>query len=173
MGLTLAEIMEARTRIAGLAGGVAVAGKAIRPDIRVVGITMARGAAMHASLMAGYPVEVAEVPSLSDSLGCGIGLDNRLSFPLCRHYLDETVLVSEEDIYLAMQALYHEDRLVAEGASVVGIAAVMAGKVDLAPGPVATILTGRNPDMGLFTRVVTGQDVVLGSYIVEGTPYAP
>ncbi|MEX5729445.1 threonine dehydratase [Rhodovulum iodosum] len=176
------EMLEARPDIGtilvplsggGLAGGVAVAARAIRPDIRVVGLTMSRGAAMHASLIAGRPVEVAEVPSLADSLGGGVGMANRLSFPLCRDYLDETVLVSEEDIYLAMQALFYEDRLVAEGASVVGIAAMMAGKVDLAPGPVATILTGRNLDMALFARVVTGRDVVLGDYIVEGRPYAP
>ena len=45
------------------------------PGVRVIGITMDRGAAMHASIRAGHPVEVEEVASLADSLGGGIGLE--------------------------------------------------------------------------------------------------
>lgn len=154
----------------GLAAGVAVAARAINPAIRVIGITMDRGAAMHASLLAGKPVEVAEVASLADSLGGGIGLENRLSFPLCRDHLDATVLVTEEEIRHAMQVLYFEDRIVAEGASVVGLAAVLSGKVRV-DGPVGTIVTGRNLDMGLFTKIMAGQDVTIGDLTVKGERY--
>ena len=157
----------------GLAAGIALAAKAIKPAVKVIGISMDRGAAMHASIAAGHPVEVEEVASLADSLGGGIGLHNRLSFPFCRDLLDDTVLVSEADIYRAMQTLYYEDRLVAEGASVVGIAAVQAGKLKLTGGgAVATIVTGRNLDMDVFTRIVTGADVDLGGYVVKGARYA-
>ncbi|SDU31298.1 hydroxyectoine utilization dehydratase EutB [Stappia sp. ES.058] len=156
----------------GLAAGVALAAKAINPAIRVIGISMERGAAMHASIQAGHPVEVEEVESLADSLGGGIGLDNRLSFALCSKLLDDIVLVSEEEIYRAMQALYFEERLVAEGACVVGIAALMAGKLPTSKGPLATIITGRNVDMEVFTRVVTGKDVTLGDLRIKGRPYA-
>lgn len=156
----------------GLAAGIAVAAKAIDPAIRVIGISMDRGAAMHAAIAAGRPVAVTEVPSLADSLGGGIGLANRLSFPLCRDLLDDIVLVTEEEIYHAMQVLYFEDRIVAEGACVVGIAALLSGRLPPPGGPAATVITGRNPDMALFTRVVTGQDVQLGDYTVRGTPYA-
>ncbi len=155
----------------GLAAGVALAAKTLKPDISVIGISMDRGAAMHASLAAGQPVAVTEVPSLADSLGGGIGADNALSFPLCREYLDDTVLVTEEEIYRAMQVLYYEDRLIAEGASVVGLAAVIAGRLPPSRGPVATILTGRNLDMGVFTRVITGQEVTLGDVTIKGRPY--
>ncbi|GGO57073.1 threonine dehydratase [Roseovarius pacificus] len=154
----------------GLAAGVALAAKAINPGIRVVGITMDRGAAMYESIRAGKPVEVEEVASLADSLGGGIGLNNRLSFAMCRDLLDEVVLVSEDEIYHAMQVLYYEDRIVAEGACVVGLAAVLNGKVTL-DGPSATIVTGRNLDMPTFTRIVTGQDVDLGDVTVKGKPY--
>ncbi len=155
----------------GLAAGIALAAKAINPRIRVIGITMDRGAAMHASLRAGHPVEVTEVPSLADSLGGGIGQDNALSFPMCRELLDDTVLVTEEEIYGAMQRLYYEDRIVAEGACVVGLAALAAGRLPPLDGPVATVITGRNVDMGMFTKVVTGQDVVLGDMVIAGVPY--
>lgn len=174
------ELMEDRPDLAavlvplsggGLAAGVALAVKAIRPDIRVYGITMDRGAAMHASVRAGHPVEVEEVESLADSLGGGIGLENRLSFPMCRDLVDDIVLVAETEIYRAMQALYHEDRIVAEGASVVGIAALLARKLPAATGPVATIVTGRNVDMGVFTDIVAGRDVRIGALTIEGRPY--
>ncbi|HAW45689.1 MAG TPA: hydroxyectoine utilization dehydratase EutB [Roseovarius sp.] len=154
----------------GLAAGVAMAAKAIKPSIRVVGISMDRGAAMYESIRAGHPVEIEEVPSLADSLGGGIGMQNRLSFPMCRDLLDEVVLVSEEEIYHAMQVLYYEDRIVAEGACVVGLAAVLSGKVKVT-GPTATIVTGRNLDMEMFTRIVTGQNVQLGDVTVKGQPY--
>ena len=156
----------------GLAAGIAVAAKAIRPDIRIIGISMDRGAAMDASIRAGMPVEVEEVASLADSLGGGIGMENRLSFPLCRALLDEVVLVSESEIYSAMQALYYEDRIVAEGASVVGLVAVLSGKVKPS-GAVATIVTGRNVDMKIFTDIVCGRDVDLGGMKVEGRPWQP
>jgi threonine dehydratase len=156
----------------GLAAGVALAAKAIKPSIKVIGISMDRGAAMHESVRAGRPVEVEEVASLADSLGGGIGLDNRLSFPICRDLLDDCVLVTEEEIYCAMQTLYYEDRMVAEGASVVGIAALQAGKLPAFGGPVATVLTGRNVDMASFTDIVTGRAVKLGDIEVKGRAYA-
>jgi threonine dehydratase len=173
------EIMAARPDIetllaplsgGGLAAGVAMAAKAIKPSLRVVGISMDRGAAMHESLRAGHPVEVEEVASLADSLGGGIGMENRLTFAMCRDLLDDVVLVTEDEIYHAMQVLYHEDRIIAEGACVVGLAAVLTGKVT-PRGPTATIITGRNLDMDMFTRIVTGQDVQLGDTTIKGRPY--
>lgn len=157
----------------GLAGGIAFAAKTINPRLRVIGISMDRGAAMHASINAGRPVQVEEVASLADSLGGGIGLANRLSLPLCRDYLDDVVLVSEDEIYRAMQTIYFEDRLVCEGACVVGIAALQAGKLSGIRGPVATIITGRNLDMRLHADIMQGREVRLGDHVVEGRPYEP
>ena len=173
------EIMQRRPEIetllvplsgGGLAAGVAIAAKALKPSVRVIGISMDRGAAMHESIRAGHPVEVEEVASLADSLGGGVGLRNRYSYPICRDLLDEVILVTEEEIYRAMQTLYYEDRIVAEGACVVGIAALQAGKLSLT-GPTATIVTGRNLDMTIFTRIVCGQDVTIGDVTVKGVPH--
>lgn len=155
----------------GLAAGIAVAAKALKPEIKVYGITMDRGAAMHESLRAGHPVEVEELPSLADSLGGGIGMDNRLSYPICRELLDETFLVTEEEIYHAMQVLFYEDRLVAEGGSVVGLAATLAGRLPKAEGPVATIVTGRNLDMHLFHSIMAGESITLGNKRIGGQEY--
>ena len=155
----------------GLAAGVATAAKAMKPDIKVIGVSMDRGAAMHASIKAGHPVELPEYPSLADSLGGGIGLENKLSFPLCRDLLDDVILVSEDEIRDAMQVLFFEDRIVAEGACVVGQASILAGKLPDLKGPVGTVITGRNLDMDMFTKVVSGEDLQLGDYFLKGKRY--
>jgi threonine dehydratase len=156
----------------GLAAGIALAARAIKPNIKIIGVSMENGAAMFEAFRAGHPTEIEEVASLADSLGGGLGADNKLSFSMCRDLLDDCVLVSEDEIYDAMQTLYFEDRIVAEGASVVGIAALKAGKIAPSNGPIATIITGRNLDMRVFTDIVSGRSVMLGDKIIEGRAYA-
>lgn len=139
----------------GLAVGVAAAVKELKPNARVVGLTMERGAAMKASLDAGRPVQVEELPSLADSLGGGIGLDNRLTFAMCRDLLDEVVLLSEEEIAAGMRHAYSVEREIVEGAGAVGIGALLSGRVR-SEGPIVAILSGRNIDMNLHRRVING-----------------
>jgi threonine dehydratase len=174
------ELMEDRPDLAtvlvplsggGLAAGVALAVTSANPATRVIGVSMDRGAAMHAAFAAGRPVPVEEVESLADSLGGGLGAGNRLTYRLCRALLDDIVLVTEPEIYRAMQALYWHDRLVAEGAAAVGAAALLSGRVAPA-GPTALLVTGRNVDMETFTRIVTGQPVALGTLTLEGHSHA-
>ena len=155
----------------GLAGGIAFAMKQVNPKVRIIGISMDRGPAMYESIRAGQPVEVEEFPSLADSLGGGIGLQNRLSFPLCRDHLDDIVLVSEAEIYRGLQTAYYEDRIVCEGACVVGIAALQAGKLPPLDGATAMIITGRNLDMKLHADIMQGRDIRLGDMTLEGRPY--
>jgi threonine dehydratase len=140
----------------GLAAGVAAAIKGTLPAARVVGLSMTRGAAMHASLQAGAPVAVREEETLADSLGGGIGLDNRLTFAMCRELLDDVVLVSEEEIAAAIAHAYSQEREIVEGAGAVGIAALMAGKVRPA-GPTVVLLSGRNIDMKQHRRIVCAE----------------
>lgn len=127
----------------GLFGGVALALKHIDPSIRLHGISMQRGAAMAASLAAGHPVEVEELPTLADSLGGGIGLDNRYTFALARDYCDQLHLLDEPSIAAGIRHAYREERQVVEGAAAVGIAALLDGLI--APvGPVVVVVSGRN-----------------------------
>ncbi len=139
----------------GLAAGVAAAVKGIRPNSRAIGISMARGAAMKASLDAGRPVQVEELPTLADSLGGGIGLDNRLTFAMCGNLLDDVILVSEDEIGAGIRHAHRQEREIVEGAGAVGIGALLAGKVS-PKGPTVVVLTGGNIDMGLHRRVVSG-----------------
>jgi len=138
----------------GLIAGVALAVKSSLPAVRVVGASMERGAAMYHSLQAGRPVEIAEEESLADSLGGGIGLDNRFTFPLVRDLVDEVVLVSEEEIAAGMRHLFREERLVTEGGAAVGVAAMLAGKAGGRGRTTAAIISGCNIDMDAFLAVV-------------------
>jgi threonine dehydratase len=140
----------------GLAAGIAAAVKGVSPRTKVVGVSMARGAAMKASLDAGRPVLVEELPTLADSLGGGIGLDNQLTFAMCRDLLDDVILLGEDEIAAGIRHAYAQEREIVEGAGAVGIAALLAGKVK-ANGPVVVLLSGRNIDMGLHRTIVCGE----------------
>lgn len=141
----------------GLAGGIAMAAKRIRPSIRVIGISMERGAAMAASLKAGHPVEVPEQPTLADSLGGGIGIPNFHTFALARDFLDEVILLTEKEIAEGIRHAYLNEGEIVEGAGAVGIAALLAGKVRT-DGTTAIIVSGRNIDMSRHQKIVSLND---------------
>ena len=139
----------------GLVAGIAKAVKALKPSARIVGISMARGAAMHASLSAGRPVAVEELPTLADSLGGGIGLENAHTFRIVRELLDDVMLLSEAEIAAGIRHAYEVEREIVEGAAAVGIAALLSGK--LTPtGPTVCLLSGRNIAMDLHKRILDG-----------------
>jgi threonine dehydratase len=142
----------------GLAAGVAAAITARAPRCRVIGISMERGAAMAASLRAGHPVDVTELPTLADSLGGGIGLGNAVTFAMCRALLDDVVLVSENAIAAAMRHIHTATGEAVEGAAAVGHAAILAGQLEARPGTVC-ILSGRNVAPETFARVLEGEMV--------------
>jgi len=140
----------------GLAAGIATAVKALSPGTRVIGISMARGAAMKTSIDTGHPVNVTELPTLADSLGGGIGLDNRLTFAMCRDLLNDIVLLSESEIAAGIRHLYAVEREIAEGAGAVGVAALLAEKIR-PRGPVVALISGRNIDMTLHRQIVSDE----------------
>ncbi|MGX1188174.1 threonine dehydratase [Pseudomonas sp. F-14 TE3623] len=141
----------------GLFAGVALAIKSASSSIVTHGISMQRGAAMHASLAVGHPLEVEELPTLADSLGGGIGLDNRYTFSMTRDLCDHLHLLSEASIANAIRHAYREERLVLEGAAAVGIAALLDGLIE-PRGPIVVVVSGRNVDIDQHLRVLAGAD---------------
>jgi threonine dehydratase len=140
----------------GLISGVALAVKTLNPGTRIIGVGSKNCPAMVASLAAGRPVEVPEQPSLADSLGGGIGLENRHTFEMTKRHVDECVLVGEDDIAAGIRFAYEAEGEVIEGAAAVGIAVLLNGSVKPA-GPTAIILTGRNIASDLHRRVINGE----------------
>ncbi len=136
----------------GLLGGIGAAVKAIRPETRITGVSLSRGAAMWQSLQAGCPVAVEEVESLADSLGGGIGLDNRCTFSLVREVMDEHYQVSEAAIAQAMVDILEHEKLLVEGAAAVGLAALAEHGIEVRGQRVALILSGNGVALETLDR---------------------
>ena len=144
----------------GLISGIALAIKSINSTVRIIGVTMERGAAMYESIKAGKPVQVKEFTSLADSLGGGIGMNNKYTFDMVKQLVDDFMLVSEAEIARGIYHAYWHEKQIIEGGAAVGIAALLAGKIQ-SSGNTAIILSGCNIDMPLHHRIISGEDVEL------------
>ncbi len=136
----------------GLLGGIALALKSADPGIRVIGVSMERGPAMVESLRAGRVVDIVEEPTLADALAGGIS-PNRYTFDIVSRTIDETVLVSEEEIAEAMAFALERHHLVVEGGGAVGLAALLSGKLRGLSGPTAVVVSGGNVDLPTLLKI--------------------
>ena len=129
----------------GLASGVAAMVKALQPGCRVYGVEPAGAATMHLSFAAGAPQTIAAVSTIADSLGPPMALPH--SFALCRRFVDELVMVDDDQIVDAMALLFHEMKLAVEPAAAVATAALVGPlRERLAGQRVGIIVCGTNID---------------------------
>jgi threonine dehydratase len=128
----------------GLISGIALALKSADPAIRVIGVSMDRAPVMYHSLRAGALIQMDEEESIADALVGGIGLANKYTFRMVQQYVDETVLVSEEEIAAGMAFALEEHHQVIEGGAAVGIAALLHQRVNQVGRHVAVIVSGGN-----------------------------
>ena len=156
----------------GLASGVAIAVKALRPDVRVIGVQAERCAAFPASLARATPVAV-QAPPLTIADGIAVKRPGELTLALVRRWVDAVVTVAEDDIAEAMVLLLEHSRLVVEGAGAVGVAALLSGAVVPAgEGTTAVVLSGGNVDVGLLASVARRHETVVGRRLVLVTTLA-
>jgi len=141
----------------GLISGIALVLKAADPSIRTVGVSMKRAPVMYHSLRAGQPIEMEEEPTLADALAGGIGLSNRHTFRMVQTYVDETLLVTEEEIAGAMAFALEYHHLVVEGGGAVALAALLSDKIEVLGKHVAVILSGGNVHIPTLMDIVQGQ----------------
>jgi len=116
---------------------------------------MDKGAAMIESLEAGSVVEIVEEVSLADALIGGLGIDNRYTFKINQKYVDNTILVSEQEIAMGMTFALEVEHLVVEGGGAVGIAALLAGKVANLGNKAVLVISGSN--VSLSTLLICAQ----------------
>ena len=128
----------------GLLGGIALTLKSINPRIKTIGVSMDQGAAMVESLKAGRVVEIVEEPSLADALIGGLGPENRYTFKLNQKFVDQSILVSEEEIAMGMTYALEKEHLVVEGGGAVGIGALLAAKIPDLVGKIVLVISGSN-----------------------------
>jgi threonine dehydratase len=135
----------------GLVSGIAVVAKALRPEVRVIGVQAAGAAAFPPSLRAGHPVRLPSYSTIAD--GIAVGRPGDLTYAHVSKLVDEVVTVADEDISRALLMLLERIKLVVEPAGGVGVAALLAG-VAAAPTPVVAVLSGGNVDPLLMLRVI-------------------
>jgi threonine dehydratase len=139
----------------GLIGGVALALKSTRPEIRVVAVSATSARVMFESLSAGRPITFPEEDTVASALSGGIGLDNRYTFPMVRDLVDHHVLVSEDEIRQAMRFAAEESKLVLEGGGAVGLAALLTGKIESLGKQNVVVVSGGNVSPGTLATILT------------------
>lgn len=159
IGLELFEnLPEVNTVIGGLSGGglhsgLGIALKETNPRIRLVGLSTAKGAAMYESIQAGKPVQIEENDTLADSLLGGIGTENQYTFPLVQQYVDELLLMNEQEFADGMSFMLDKHKMIIEGAAASGIGALLHQKIK--PGSqVAVIVTGSSVDTSVIQKIM-------------------
>ncbi|HEY2947429.1 MAG TPA: threonine ammonia-lyase [Micromonosporaceae bacterium] len=163
----LERLPETKTIITGIGGGglvsgIAAAAKALRPDVRVIGVQAAGAAAYPHSLRAGRPVRLQGYSTIAD--GIAVGCPGDLTFAHVSKLVDDVVTVSDEDISRALLMLLERGKLVVEPAGSVGVAALLSGAVQPEP-PVVAVLSGGNIDPLLLLRVIEHGLAAAGRYL--------
>ncbi len=137
----------------GLLAGVAYAIKQLRPDIKVYGVQAENAAGMVRSHEAGTPITLDKVATFAD--GIAVRHPGDLTFSLIEKYVDGLVTVTEDEIATAILALIEKQKLIAEGAGAVSVAAAMFGKLPLQGKRVVCVVSGGNIDVNILSRVIT------------------
>lgn len=153
--------------IAGVAAAVKARAAAAGRTVRVIGVQAENSAAYPPSLRVGHPIEVSTRPTIAD--GIAVARPGDLPFEVIRELVDDVVTVSEDDIARALLALLERAKQVVEPAGAVGVAAILAGKVE-ASGPTVVVLSGGNIDPMLLQRVVAHGLAASGRYMTLRIP---
>jgi threonine dehydratase len=146
----------------GLISGIAVAMKAMRPDLRIVGVHAKGAASFPESLRVGRPVPLESMATIAD--GIAVGCPGELTFELVRDYVDEVLTVSEDALARALLMTLERAKMVVEPAGVASVAAVMEAP-ELFEPPVVCVLSGGNIDPVLLARVLRHGMIAAGRYL--------
>ncbi|MFS4097024.1 threonine ammonia-lyase [Streptomyces sp. AF1A] len=146
----------------GLAAGIAVAVKAIRPDVRIVGVQAEGAAAYPPALAAGHPVALRNPATMAD--GIKVGRPGEVPFAIVRDLVDEVRTVSEDQLSAALLLCLERAKLVVEPAGASPVAALLA-EPGVVEGPVVAVLSGGNVDPVLLQRVLRHGMAAQGRYL--------
>ena len=137
----------------GLIGGIACAVKALRPEVRVIGVQTARLPSMQVALREGHPVTLDPATTIAD--GIAVRRSGDVTFPLVQRYVDEIVTVNEDEIASAILTLLEREKTLAEGAGAAALAAMLQHRTSLpAFTRTAVLVCGGNIDVTLLSRII-------------------
>ena len=136
----------------GLISGVAFAIKSINPKVKVYGVQASGAPSMFNSIANARRERLAAVSTIAD--GIAVKEPGSNTFDYCRQFVDEIVTVNDDEISTAILALMEHQKLIAEGAGAVSVAAVMFNKLDLRGKKVVCVVSGGNIDVTILSRIV-------------------
>ena len=136
----------------GLISGIAYTVKQIRPSVKVYGVQAAGAPSMYRSMKDGEMECLQSVSTIAD--GIAVKRPGENTFALVKEYVDEIALVSDDEVASSILALIEKQKMIAEGAGAVAVAAVMAGKFDLKGKRVVAVVSGGNIDVTSLSRVI-------------------
>ncbi len=137
----------------GLIAGVAYVIKQLKPDCKIYGIQASGAASMKASVADGKILTIDKVQTIAD--GIAVKTPGDLTFEIVNKYVDGIFTVSDDEIALAILTLLEQQKLIAEGAGAVPVAAVMNGKIpDIVGKKVCCLVSGGNIDVTILSRVL-------------------
>ncbi|MFZ2501138.1 MAG: threonine ammonia-lyase [Nocardioides sp.] len=146
----------------GLLAGMAVAIKALRPDVRVVGVQAAGAAAYPPSLAVGAPIQLESMSTMAD--GIAVGRPGDITFAAVRDFVDDIVTVTEESLARALLALVERAKQVVEPAGGAAFAALLDEPTAFAT-PAVVVLSGGNIDPLLLGKVIRFGMAAGGRYL--------
>jgi threonine dehydratase len=136
----------------GLISGVAYAIKSIRPSIKVYGVQAAGAPSMYNSIQSGKIETLSSVSTIAD--GIAVKQPGENTFRLINQYVDDIALVTEDEISSAILALIEKQKMIAEGAGAVSVAAAMFNKFPIQGKKVVSVVSGGNIDVTSLSRVI-------------------
>jgi len=136
----------------GLISGMAVALKALKPTIRVVGVQSALIPSMVLAASEGHPVTLPAVSTVAD--GIAVRSAGEKTLPLVKKYVDDLIVADEEEIAAAILFLLEREKMLSEGAGACGVAALLSGKISLSEKTAAVVISGGNLDVTLLSRII-------------------
>ena len=146
----------------GLVAGIAVAVKALRPDVRVVAAQARAAAAFPGSLQAGRPTALTSMTTMAD--GIAVGRPGELTFALVRDLVDDVVTVDEDLLSRALLLCLERAKLVVEPAGAAAVAAVLDDPGAFEP-PVVAVVSGGNIDPLLLSKVIRHGLLAAGRFL--------
>ena len=144
----------------GLISGVAYAIKTLNSNVKVYGVQAENAPSMAESVERGEAVTLETVQTFAD--GIAVKHPGDVTFGMVRKYVDQVVTVSEDEIAAAILALIEKQKLIAEGAGAVSVAAAMFHKLPIEGKKVVCIVSGGNIDVNILSRVITRGLVTAG-----------
>ena len=137
----------------GLIAGIAFTIKSLRPDVKVYGVQAAGAPSMYMSMKEHCYRTLDTASTFAD--GIQVKTPGELTYEMCEKYVDEMVTVSEDEIAAAILSLMENQKLVAEGAGAVPVAAALFHKLPIQGKKVVCVVSGGNIDVNILSRVIT------------------